>query len=144
MQTKERLDRSKQTNPMIKKGDEFMQKNMPKEAVSEYLKSMLKESDNINSHLGASKAYKELKEYDKAIKHLEKAKKMASFDYEIYYELGLNHLLNTDFELATKNFRKTKKTNKQKPSPEREGFFCISFSFFLHRFVFGRRTHRRS
>ncbi len=111
MQIKERLNASKQTNPSLKRADEFMQKNMPKEAVGEYLKSMLKESDNINSHLGASKAYKELKEYDKAIKHLEKAKKMASFDYEIYYELGLNHLLNTNFELATKNFRKTIKLN---------------------------------
>lgn len=95
----------------LTKGDEYMEKHMPKEAVGEYLKSILKENGDIKSHLGASRAYKELQEYDKAIKHLEKAKKMASFDYEIYYELGLNHLLNTDFELAGKNFRKTIKLN---------------------------------
>lgn len=106
---KERIKNA--TNPMLKKGDEYMEKNMPKKAISEYLKSMMAEGGNINSYLGASKAYKELQEYDKAIKHLEKARKISSFDYEIYYELGLNHLLNTDFEHATKNFRKTIKLN---------------------------------
>ncbi|MCD8024439.1 MAG: tetratricopeptide repeat protein [Candidatus Gastranaerophilales bacterium] len=95
----------------LNKGDEFMQKNMPKEAVGEYLKAMMQTKKDIKSHLGASRAYKELQEYSKAIKHLEKAKKMASFDYEIYYELGLNHLLNTEFEKAGKNFRKTIRLN---------------------------------
>ncbi|MDO5438279.1 MAG: tetratricopeptide repeat protein [bacterium] len=109
MQLKERT--LKTTNPSLKKGDEYMQKHMPKEAIGEYLKSIMKENGNVQSYLGVSKAYKELREYDKAIKHLEKAKKVDSFDYEIYWELGLNHLLNTDFEKATKNFRKTIKLN---------------------------------
>lgn len=98
-------------NETLKKGDEYMQKHMPKEALNEYLKTLFSEKRNPKSYLGISRAYKELKEYDKAIKHLEKAKNIASFDYEIYYELGLNHLLNTDFEKATKNFRKTIKLN---------------------------------
>lgn len=98
-------------NETLKKGDEYMQKHMPKEALNEYLKTLFSEKRNPKSYLGVSRAYKELKEYDKAIKHLEKAKNIASFDYEIYYELGLNHLLNTDFEKATKNFRKTIKLN---------------------------------
>ncbi len=98
-------------NETLKKGDEYMQKHMPKEALNEYLKTLFCEKRNPKSYLGVSRAYKELKEYDKAIKHLEKAKNIASFDYEIYYELGLNHLLNTDFEKATKNFRKTIKLN---------------------------------
>lgn len=99
------------TNPLLKKGNEYMAKHMPKEAVGEYLKSIFQEKTNIESYIGVSRAYKELQEYDKAIKHLEKAKQIASFDYEIYYELGLNHLLNTDFEKATKNFRKTIRLN---------------------------------
>jgi len=98
-------------NSSLQKGDEYMQKNMPKEAVGEYLQSMLTDCSNIESYIGASKAYKELKEYGKAIKHLERAKRMASFDYEIYYELGLNHLLSTDFEKAASNFRKTIRLN---------------------------------
>ncbi len=100
----------KATNPILNKGDEYMKMNMPKEAVGEYLKSILKEND-IKSYKGASKAYRELQEYSKAIKHLEKAKKISSFDYEIYYELGMNYMLNTDFDLALKNFRKTIKLN---------------------------------
>lgn len=107
----EKLKGDKNINSALKKGDEFMQKAMPKEAVSEYLKSIMKENRNIKTYLGASRAYKELQQYDKAIKHLEKAKTIDTFDYEIYYELGLNHLLNTDFEAATKNFRKTIKLN---------------------------------
>ena len=99
------------TNPFLIKADELMEKNMPKEALSEYLKSILKDRNNIKTHIGASKAYKELEEYDKAIKHLENARKVASFDYEIYYELGINHLLNSNFALAGKNFRQTIKLN---------------------------------
>ena len=98
-------------NETLKKGDEYMQKHMPKEALNEYLKTLFSEKRNPKSYLGVSRAYKELKEYDKAIKHLEKAKNIGPFDYEIYYELGFNHLLNTDFEKATKNFRKTIKLN---------------------------------
>lgn len=104
-------EKANATNPFLTKADKLMANNMPKEAVSEYLKSVLKENKNIKTHLGLSKAYKELEEYDKAIKHLENAKKYAAFDYEIYYELGLNHLLNSDFDLAGKNFRKTIKLN---------------------------------
>lgn len=111
MQTKDLTTDKYYTNPLIKKGDEFMEKHMPKEAINEYLKSMFKDNRNVKSYLGASKAYKELQEYDKAIKHLERAKKVAAFDYEVYYELGLNHLLNTNFELAGRNFRKTVKLN---------------------------------
>ena len=99
------------TNPYLQRADELMANNMPKEAATEYLKSMLKDNSNIKSYIGASRAYKELEEYDKAIKYLENAKKQASFDYEIYYELGLNHLMNSDFDVANKNFRKTIKLN---------------------------------
>lgn len=98
-------------NSALIKGDEYMQKHMPKEAVGEYLQSMFSDCNNVEPYIGVSKAYKELKEYDKAIKHLEKAKKMALFDYQIYYELGLNHLLSADFEKATNNFRRTIKLN---------------------------------
>ncbi len=111
MQTIEKTRKAEKLNTALKKGDEYMEKRMPKEAISEYLRSILTENNNTKTYIGASRAYKELQEYDKAIKHLERAKSIDTFDYEIYYELGLNHLLNTDFELATKNFRKTIKLN---------------------------------
>ena len=111
MQTIQKAIQNAITKQNIKKGDEFMRMHKPKEALGEYLKSLFYEKRNTKNYLCVSRAYKELKEYDKAIKHLEKAKNIASFDYEIYYELGLNHLLNTDFEKATKNFRKTIKLN---------------------------------
>ncbi len=99
------------TDPSLEMADELMAKHMPKQALNVYLKSMLKQSGNMKCHLGASKAYRELEEYNKAIKHLETAKKLAAFDYEVYFELGLNHLLSDDYERACKNFRKTIKLN---------------------------------
>ena len=99
------------TDPSLETADELMAKHMPKQALNVYLKSMLKESGNMKYHLGASKAYRELEEYNKAIKHLETAKKLAAFDYEVYFELGLNDLLSDDYERACKNFRKTIKLN---------------------------------
>ena len=77
----EKLNNSKNVNTSLKKGDEYMEKSMPREAVSEYLKSIMKENRNIKTYLGASRAYKELQQYDKAIKHLEKAKTIDTFDY---------------------------------------------------------------
>ena len=50
---------------------------------------------------------KNLKQYDKAIKNLKRAKEFCHFDPEVYYELGLNHLLNCENEEARKNFIRT-------------------------------------
>ncbi len=111
MQNQETKNTKFYINSALKKGDEYMEKSMPKKAVVEYLKSIMQEKGNIKTHISASKAYKEMQEYDKAIKHLENAKKVSAFDYEIYFELGLNHLLNTQFDKASANFRKTIKLN---------------------------------
>ena len=86
-------------------GDSFMLQNEYRKAVKEYLVSLMIDKDNIRARKGASKAYKNLKEYDKAIKHLKSAKQIYGFDSEIYYELGLNYLLNADNENARKNFK---------------------------------------
>lgn len=99
------------------KGDKFMLKNRYKEAAHEYLTSILVKGTNstpdaIRPHKAVSKAYRNLKAYDKAIKHLEKAKEFCSFDHEIYYELGLNHLLSAHPDIAIKNFQRTIKLDK--------------------------------
>ncbi|MBR2069499.1 MAG: tetratricopeptide repeat protein [Candidatus Gastranaerophilales bacterium] len=107
-------DFSKATNPIKKDegffcalGDSFMLKNEYRKAIKEYLVSLMIDKNNIYARKGASKAYKYLKEYDKAIKHLKNARNIYGFDSEIYYELGLNYLLNGNSESAQKNFKTT-------------------------------------
>lgn len=90
-------------------GDSFMLQNEYRKAVKEYLVSLMVDKNNIYAYKGASKAYKNLKEYDKAIKHLKNARNIYGFDSEIYYELGLNYLLNDDNLNAQKNFIRTLK-----------------------------------
>ena len=88
-------------------GDSFMLKNEYRKAVKEYLVSLMLDKNNVYACKGASKAYKNLQEYDKAIKHLKNARNIYGFDSEIYYELGLNYLLNADNSNAQKNFIRT-------------------------------------
>ncbi len=88
-------------------GDSFMLKNEYRKAVKEYLISLMIDKKNIYAYKGASKAYKNLKEYDKAIRHLKNARNVYGFDSEIYYELGLNYLLSADNCNAKKNFIRT-------------------------------------
>ena len=103
------------SNPTAKKdkaffcslGDSFMLKNEYRKAVKEYLVSLMVDKNNVPACKGASKAYKNLKEYDKAIKHLKNARNIYGFDSEIYYELGLNYLLSADNLNAQKNFIRT-------------------------------------
>lgn len=94
-------------------GDSFMLKNEYRKAVKEYLVSLMIEKNNILAYKGASKAYKNLKEYDKAIKHLKSARNVYGFDSEIYYELGLNYLLSADNLNAQKNFIRTIKLSPE-------------------------------
>ena len=76
-------------------GDSMMLKNEYRLAIKEYLVSLMIDKNNLKALKGASRAYKNLKEYSKAIKHLNNAKNIYGFDSEIYYELGLNYLLNS-------------------------------------------------
>ena len=102
------------TNPVKKdkkffmaQGDSFMLKNEYRKAIKEYLLSLMLDKSDIRAYKSTSKAYKNLHEYDKAIKHLKNARNVYGFDSEIYYELGLNYLLNSDNENAQRNFIRT-------------------------------------
>lgn len=99
------IDKDKQFFSSL--GDSFMSKNEYKKALKGYLSSLMLGKNDSKAQLSASKAYKNLKEYDKAIKHLKEARNIFSFDYEIYYELGINYLLNDDSVNAKKNFIRT-------------------------------------
>lgn len=98
--------------PICDRGDKFMLKNQYKKAAEEYLTSLFNKTSSVRPYKSVSKAYKSLKAYDKAIKHLEKAKSMCQLDPEIYYELGLNHLLNANPDVAIKNFVRTIRLDK--------------------------------
>lgn len=102
------------TNPVKKdkkfflaKGDSFMLKNEYRKAIKEYLVSLMLDKNNVRAYKSASKAFKNLHEYEKAIKYLKNARNVYGFDSEIYYELGLNYLLNADNINAQKNFIRT-------------------------------------
>ena len=101
-------------------GDSFMLQNDYRVAIKEYLVSLMMDKNNIHALMGASKAYKNLKEYDKAIKHLKNARNIYGFDSEIYYELGLNYLLNADCENAQKNFIRTIKLSPENKNAQIE------------------------
>ena len=95
------------------KADSHMLNKDYRMAIKEYLLAMMLNKNNIDAIKGASNAYKKLKEYDKAIKHLKNARSIYGFDSEIYYELGLNYLLSDDNKNAMKNFMRTIKLNPQ-------------------------------
>ncbi len=98
--------------PICDRGDKFMIKNQYRKAVDEYLTSIMVHRDNTRAIKSVAQAYKKMKKYELAIKHLENAKTLSSFDYEIYYELGLNYLLNANPCLAIKNLTKSLRLNK--------------------------------
>ena len=97
----------KNDRDVCSRAENYMEKKEYRLAVKEYLVSILMDKSNVGAYKGASKAYKNLKEYDKAIRHLKSARKVYGFDSEIYYELGLNYLLNRDSENAMKNFKRS-------------------------------------
>lgn len=107
------LNPSAVSNPICDRGDKLMLKNEYKQAVVEYLSAIMHSGSDVRPYMSVSKAYKKLKEYPKAIKKLEHAKKISSFDADIYYELGINHLLNEDSNLARKNFINSIRLNKK-------------------------------
>lgn len=63
------------------------------ESVKFYLSSILIENDNFKCYFGLALAYKHIHEYEKAIKTLNRAKKINSHSYELHYELGVLYLL---------------------------------------------------
>lgn len=101
------------TCPICDRADKFMVKNQYKKAIGEYLSSLMQKQNNTRALKGVAKAYKKLKLYDYAIKHLKSALNITSFDSEIYYELGINYLLNAEPEGAIREFRKSIRLDKK-------------------------------
>lgn len=91
--------------------EEFLFNNNNKEAIKCYLNSVLLKRLNPKAYKGLGKAYRSMKNFDKAISYLEKAKEIMPFDEEIYSELGICFLGKGLFCKAVKNFIQAIKLN---------------------------------
>ena len=84
------------------------------ESVRFYLSSLLIENDNFNCHFGLAMAYKHIHEYEKAIKTLNRAKKINPKSYNLHYELGILYLLCENPHAAMKEFKNAILLDKNK------------------------------
>jgi len=77
--------------------------NKHKEAIDNYLHSILINRNNATSYLGLALAYKNLKNYNKAITNLHKAEKLLPSDIRVQKELALCNIIQGDFENGIKH-----------------------------------------
>ena len=84
------------------------------ESVRFYLSSLLIENNNFDCYMGLAMAYKHIHKYEKAIKILNKAKKIKTNSYELHYELGILYLLCENPHAALREFRSAILLNKSK------------------------------
>lgn len=88
------------------------------EAVKFYLSSLLIENNNFNCYFGLAKAYKHIHEYSKAIKILNRARKINSRSYELHYELGILYLLCENPHAAMIEFKSAILLDNKKPEAQ--------------------------
>ena len=88
------------------------------ESVRFYLSSLLIENDNFNCYMGLAMAYKHIHEYEKAIKTLNRAKKINKKSYELYYELGVLYLLCENAQAAMREFKSAILLDKKRPEAQ--------------------------
>ena len=73
---------------LCEKADKLRFENFYKEAVSTYLNAILIDRNSAEGYFGLGLCYKNLKNYEKAVKYLEIASNLKE-NYETYYELGV-------------------------------------------------------
>ena len=88
------------------------------ESVRFYLSSLLIESKNFDCYMGLAMAYKHIHKYEKAIKTLDKAKKIKRNSYELHYELGILYLLCENPYAALREFKSAILLDKKKPEAQ--------------------------
>ena len=90
---------------LCEKADKLRFENFYREAVSTYLNAVLIDRNSAESYFGLGLCYKNLKDYDKAVKYLEMASNLKQ-DYETFYELGVCYQAQGISCGAIKNFVK--------------------------------------
>ena len=88
------------------------------ESVRFYLSSLLIENDNFDCYMGLAMAYKHIHKYDKAIKILNRAKKLKKESYELHYELGILYLLCENPHAALREFKRAILLDKKRPEAQ--------------------------
>ena len=88
------------------------------ESVRFYLSSLLIENGNFDCYMGLAMAYKHIHKYEKAIKTLNKARKLKTNSYELHYELGILYLLCENPHAAMKEFKSAILLDKSKPDAQ--------------------------
>ncbi len=105
----------KDSEDLCKKADLLRAKSAFKEAVPDYLNSILIERNNAKSYYGLGICYKHMENYSKAIRYLEKAAELDENSYETFFELGVCHLLEGIPCGAIKNFVRAIQINPENP-----------------------------
>lgn len=77
----------------FQKADALRLHSLFKESIKYYLKCIMVERTNEKAYVGLAMAYKQLKDYDRAIEMLLKAAKLKPESADIEYELGICHIL---------------------------------------------------
>ncbi len=105
------------TSPIntCQKADELRKNNSYKEAIPNYLKSILVDRNNAKSYFGLGVCYKHMENYSKAIHYLEKSSEIDNKDYDTFFELGVCHLLKGIPCGAIKNFVKAVQIDPKNP-----------------------------
>ena len=85
-------DRKKQQKELQSKADLLRTKNFYREAIPNYLNSILIDRNNAETYLGVGICYKNLGKTKKAIEYLEKSALLDMNNFDTFFELGLCHL----------------------------------------------------
>lgn len=83
--------------------EELRCNNKFKEAIDRYLHSILINRNNHTSYIGLAIAYKNLKNYNKAIQNLKKAEELQPYDIMVQKELALCNIVKGDFANGIKH-----------------------------------------
>ncbi len=86
-----------------------------RDAASNYLNAILIDRKSAESYFGLGICYKNLNEYNKAIKYLEEAAKLKDNYFEAYFELGICHQIIGENCGAIKNFIRAIQTDPDNP-----------------------------
>ena len=98
---------------LFSKANDLRAESKYKEAIREYLNSIMLNRNNPEAYFGLGLVYKELSSYKKSIQALRKASKLSPFNSDILSELGICELINGNFPEAIGCFQKAIKLNPE-------------------------------
>lgn len=98
---------------LFSKANNLRAESKYKDAIREYLNSIMLNRNNPEAYLGLGMVYKELSSFKKSLQALRKAYQLSPFNFEILSELGICELINGNFPEAISCFQKGIKLNPE-------------------------------